>query len=126
MRPVGLKLVILDEVDPGLDQLGHRMLRGRRAGAEVVAQPRLGRHPEGLRGVGHEPSPIGRSGIDFWGSSHVLGPQGEFLAEASVDAPQVLMAEVDLRRSEDVRRIWPFLRDRRIDSYAAITKRMDD
>ena len=76
--------------------------------------------------VGHEPSPIGRSGIDFWGSSHVLGPQGEFLAEAAIDAPELLMAEVDLRRSEDVRRIWPFLRDRRIDAYGDLLKRYRD
>ncbi|HEY4583860.1 MAG TPA: carbon-nitrogen hydrolase [Lysobacter sp.] len=76
--------------------------------------------------VGHEPSPVGRSGIDFWGSSHVLGPQGEFLAEASTDSAQVLMAEVDLRRSEDVRRIWPFLRDRRIDAYGDLLKRYRD
>ena len=76
--------------------------------------------------VGHEPSPIGRSGIDFWGSSHALGPQGEFLAEASTDKPQVLMADVDLRRSEDVRRIWPFLRDRRIDAYGDLLKRYRD
>ena len=76
--------------------------------------------------VGHEPSPVGRSGIDFWGSTHVLGPQGEFLAEASTDSAQVLMAEVDLRRSEDVRRIWPFLRDRRIDAYGDLLKRYRD
>jgi N-carbamoylputrescine amidase len=76
--------------------------------------------------TGHEASPVGRSGIDFWGSSHVLGPQGEFLAEAPVDAPQVLMAEVDLGRSEHVRRIWPFLRDRRIDAYGDLLKRYRD
>lgn len=76
--------------------------------------------------IGHEPSPIGRAGIDFWGSSHVLGPQGEFLAEASTDRPEVLMADVDLRRSEDVRRIWPFLRDRRIDAYGDLLKRYRD
>ena len=76
--------------------------------------------------VGHEASPMGASGIDFWGSSHVLGPQGEFLAEASIDAPELLMAEVDLRRSEDVRRIWPFLRDRRIDAYGDLLKRYRD
>ena len=76
--------------------------------------------------IGHEPSPVGRSGIDFWGSSHVLGPQGEFLAEASTDRAEVLMAEVDLRRSEDVRRIWPFLRDRRIDAYGDLLKRYRD
>ena len=76
--------------------------------------------------VGHEPSPVGRSGIDFWGSSHVPGPQGEFLAEASTDAPELLLAEVDLQRSEHVRRIWPFLRDRRIDAYGDLVKRYRD
>ena len=76
--------------------------------------------------VGHEPSPIGASGIRFWGSSHVLGPQGEFLAEAGNDAPEVLVTDVDLARSEDVRRIWPFLRDRRIDAYGDLLKRYRD
>jgi len=76
--------------------------------------------------VGHEPSPLGASGIRFWGSSHVLGPQGEFLAEAGTDAPEVLMARVDLARSEHVRRIWPFLRDRRIDAYQDLLRRYRD
>jgi N-carbamoylputrescine amidase len=76
--------------------------------------------------VGHEPSPVGRAGIDFWGSSHVLGPQGEFLAEAGREAPEVLVADVDLARSEQVRRIWPFLRDRRIDAYGDLLKRYRD
>jgi N-carbamoylputrescine amidase len=76
--------------------------------------------------VGHEPSPLGASGIRFWGSSHVLGPQGEFLAEAPTDAATVLLAEVDLQRSEHVRRIWPFLRDRRIDAYGDLLKRYRD
>lgn len=75
--------------------------------------------------VGHEPSPLGASGIDFWGNSHVLGPQGEFIAEAGGD-PTVLMAEVDMARSEHVRRIWPFLRDRRIDAYGDLTRRYRD
>lgn len=75
--------------------------------------------------VGHEPSPLGTSGVDFWGQSHVLGPQGEFLARADTE-PTVLMAEIDLQRSEQVRRIWPFLRDRRIDAYADLTKRYRD
>lgn len=81
--------------------------------------------------VGHEPSPIasegpvGASGIDFWGNSHVLGPQGEFLAEAG-GAPTILGCEVDLGRSEQVRRIWPFLRDRRIDAYGDLLKRYID
>lgn len=78
--------------------------------------------------VGHEPSPLaadrvaGASGIDFWGNSHVLGPQGEFVAEAGT-GPTLLLAEVDLGRSEQVRRIWPFLRDRRIDAYDGLLKR---
>src|ERR1051325_2236925 len=76
--------------------------------------------------VGHEASPLGTSGIQFWGSSHVLGPQGEFLAEAKTDAPEILMAEVDMERSEHVRRIWPFLRDRRIDAYGDLLKRYRD
>jgi N-carbamoylputrescine amidase len=76
--------------------------------------------------VGHEPSPVGGRGIDFWGSSHVLGPQGEFLAEASSDAAELLVADVDLARSEDVRRIWPFLRDRRVDAYGDLLKRFRD
>jgi N-carbamoylputrescine amidase len=76
--------------------------------------------------VGHEPSPLGASGIQFWGSSHVLGPQGEYLAEAGIDAPELLIADVDLQRSEHVRRIWPFLRDRRIDAYGDLLKRYRD
>jgi N-carbamoylputrescine amidase len=75
--------------------------------------------------VGHEPSPIGASGIRFWGHSHVLGPQGELIACAG-EAPQLLLTEVDLARSEHVRRIWPFLRDRRIDAYADLSKRYRD
>jgi N-carbamoylputrescine amidase len=76
--------------------------------------------------TGHEPSPLGTSGIRFWGSSHVLGPQGEFLAEAGTNAPEVLIANVDLARSEQVRRIWPFLRDRRIDAYQDLLRRYRD
>ena len=75
--------------------------------------------------VGHEPSPLGASGIQFWGNSHVLGPQGEFITEAGGDA-EILSAEIDLARSEHVRRIWPFLRDRRIDAYGDLLKRYID
>ncbi|MBU6421747.1 MAG: carbon-nitrogen hydrolase, partial [Gammaproteobacteria bacterium] len=65
--------------------------------------------------VGTEPDPSGKtSGIRFWGSSFIAGPQGEILAQAGTDKPQVLTAEIDLGRSEAVRRIWPYLRDRRI------------
>jgi N-carbamoylputrescine amidase len=76
--------------------------------------------------VGSEAAPDGGRGIAFWGSSFVVGPQGEFLAQASTDRPELLIAEVDLARSENVRRIWPFLRDRRIDAYADLTKRYRD
>ena len=76
--------------------------------------------------IGHEASPLGTSGIQFWGSSHVLGPQGEFLAEANQKDPEILMCEVDMERSEHVRRIWPFLRDRRIDAYGDLLKRYRD
>jgi N-carbamoylputrescine amidase len=75
--------------------------------------------------VGHEQSPLDAAGIDFWGNSHVLGPQGEFIAEAGRE-PTVLVCEVDLGRSEHVRRIWPFLRDRRIDAYGDLLKRYRD
>lgn len=81
--------------------------------------------------VGHEQSPTasdGRTdatGIDFWGNSHVLGPQGEFIAEAGGE-PTVLVCDIDLGRSEQVRRIWPFLRDRRIDAYGDLLRRYRD
>ncbi|MFN3701960.1 carbon-nitrogen hydrolase [Thermomonas sp.] len=75
--------------------------------------------------VGHEPSTLGAAGIDFWGNSIVLGPQGERLAEAGT-TPTLLLAEVDMQRSEQVRRIWPFLRDRRIDAYGDLVKRYRD
>jgi N-carbamoylputrescine amidase len=74
--------------------------------------------------VGLEPDPSGRSpGIQFWGASFIVGPQGEFLAQASTDRPEVLVAEVSRKHSEDVRRIWPFFRDRRIDAYQDLLKR---
>ncbi|HEU5338902.1 MAG TPA: carbon-nitrogen hydrolase [Sulfuricaulis sp.] len=74
--------------------------------------------------VGLEPDPSGRTpGIQFWGSSFIAGPQGEFLAQAPADKPDVLMAEFSRKHSEDVRRIWPFFRDRRIDAYQDLLKR---
>ena len=76
--------------------------------------------------TGHEPDPSGRTdGIRFWGSSFVAGPQGEILAEAA-DDPAVLVAELDLGRSEEVRRIWPYLRDRRVDAYGDLARRWRD
>src|SRR5262249_3826326 len=65
-------------------------------------------------------------GIEFWGSSFVADPQGVVVAEASEDREEVLLAEIDPARIEDVRRNWPFLRDRRIDAYSGITRRFLD
>ncbi|WP_448505833.1 carbon-nitrogen hydrolase [Immundisolibacter sp.] len=65
-------------------------------------------------------------GARFWGSSFIAGPQGEILAQAPSDAPAVIGAELDLARGEQVRRIWPFLRDRRIDAYQDLTQRVRD
>ncbi len=77
--------------------------------------------------VGFEPDPSGQTkGSQFWGSSFVCGPQGEFIAQATPDKAEVLVADVDLARSENVRRWWPFLRDRRIDSYGDLVKRFRD
>lgn len=77
--------------------------------------------------TGKEPDPSGAGpGIQFWGSSFIAGPQGEILAEAPADAPAVLVADVDLARSENVRRIWPFFRDRRIDAYEDLIRRYGD
>ena len=72
--------------------------------------------------VGHEKA--GDSpGIEFWGSSFIADPQGVVIAEASTDREEILIAEVDLRHLEDIRRNWPFLRDRRIDAYQGIDRR---
>lgn len=77
--------------------------------------------------VGFEADPdgVGRGSL-FWGSSFVAGPQGEFLAQAGTDQAEVLLARVDLKRSEAVRRIWPFLRDRRIEAYGDLLRRYRD
>ena len=77
--------------------------------------------------VGYEPDPSGQTaGIQFWGTSFVAGPQGEIVYEASTDEEESIVVEMDMDRSEQVRRWWPFLRDRRIDSYGDITKRFID
>jgi N-carbamoylputrescine amidase len=94
-------------------QRGHAVANG----IPVIAVNRVGfersaQHPE--------------TGIQFWGSSFVAGPQGEFLAEASRDNEEILEVEIDCARSERVRRIWPFLRDRRIDEYGDLLKRYRD
>ena len=82
-------------------------------------------HAQGYR-VGFEPDPSGHGrGIQFWGASFAAGPQGELLAMAE-ERPTVLMADVDLARGEAVRRIWPYLRDRRIDAYQPLLLRYRD
>lgn len=77
--------------------------------------------------VGHEPDPSGHTaGIQFWGNSFACGPQGELLAELPTDDEAIRIVDIDLKRSEHVRRWWPFLRDRRIDAFAPLTKRYLD
>ncbi len=77
--------------------------------------------------VGHETDPSGQTnGIQFWGSSFVAGPQGELLYEAPTDQETTSLVSIDMQRSEQVRRWWPFLRDRRIEEYQDITKRFID
>ena len=77
--------------------------------------------------VGHEPDPSGQTnGIQFWGSSFVAGPQGELLYRAPKDKEENAVIEVDMHRSEQVRRWWPFLRDRRIDAFEGLTHRFLD
>ena len=77
--------------------------------------------------VGHEVDPSGQTnGIQFWGFSFVAGPQGELLYQAPSDSEVEVVVEIDMNRSEQVRRWWPFLRDRRIENYSGITKRFLD
>ncbi|MDO4703260.1 carbon-nitrogen hydrolase [Tannerella sp.] len=77
--------------------------------------------------TGHEPDPSGQTnGIRFWGNSFVCGPQGELLRELPNDSEATCVVEVDLKRSEQVRRWWPFLRDRRIEEFNLLTRRYID
>ena len=77
--------------------------------------------------TGFEPDPSGTTGgIRFWGSSFVAGQQGEIIAQASADSEDVLVVDIDLARTEAVRRMWPFFRDRRIDAFGDLTKRAID
>ena len=76
--------------------------------------------------TGFEKAPDSDAGIAFWGNSFIAGPQGEFLAQASSDQQEILVQDVDLARGEKVRRIWPYLRDRRIDAYDDLLKRFRD
>jgi N-carbamoylputrescine amidase len=94
-------------------QRGHAVANG----LPLLACNRTGYEPD-VAGVGN--------GIQFWGTSFVAGPQGEFLAQAGTDRRELLVVDVDMARSEHVRRIWPFLRDRRIDAYGDLLKRFRD
>jgi len=77
--------------------------------------------------TGHENDPANNTtGIDFWGSSFVCGPQGEILAIAGTDQPAVLVTELNLAQNEKIRQLWPYLRDRRIDAYDGLTLRTRD
>ncbi len=86
-----------------------------------------GLHVISVNRVGYEPDPSNQTnGIQFWGSSFVAGPQGEILWRGSDGKEENQLVEIDMKRSEDVRRIWPFFRDRRIDAFSEITKRFID
>jgi len=77
--------------------------------------------------VGHENDPSRQtSGINFWGSSFIAGPQGEILVQCSTDITETAAVKIDLDRNEQIRQLWPYLRDRRIDAYSDITKRYSD
>lgn len=73
--------------------------------------------------VGFEASPANEAGIQFWGNSFIAGPQGELITQADSESEVALMADIDMDRTEAVRRIWPYLRDRRIDAYDDLSKR---
>lgn len=86
-----------------------------------------GLHVIAVNRTGHEDDPSGQTaGIDFWGSSFVAGPQGEIITRAEIDKEQNIVVEIDMERSENVRRWWPFLRDRRIEEFGPLTKRFRD
>ena len=86
-----------------------------------------GLHVITVNRVGHETDPSGQTrGIQFWGSSFVAGPQGELIYRAPIDSEDLQVINIDMERSEQVRRWWPFLRDRRIEAYDPILKRFID
>ena len=94
-------------------QRGHAIANG----LPVISVNRIGKEADN-HGV--------LNGIRIWGNSFVAGPQGEILARASHDQEEIIIVDVDLERGEHVRRIWPFLRDRRIETYGDLTKRFID
>lgn len=105
--------------------------KNRQLGAWVTSQRghavANGLHVISVNRTGYEPDPSGQTnGITFWGNSFVAGPQGEILWQAGNDKEEVQIVDIDLKRSEQVRRWWPFFRDRRIDAFGDITKRFID
>jgi N-carbamoylputrescine amidase len=100
-------------------QRGHAVANG----LPVIAVNRVGFEPTADSGNSGN---SGDSGILFWGTSFVAGPQGELIYEASTDEEESIIVEIDMDHSEQVRRWWPFLRDRRIDDYQDILKRYID
>lgn len=103
----------------------------RQQGAWVISQRghavANGLHVVSVNRTGYEPDPSGQTnGITFWGNSFVAGPQGEILWQACSDKEEIQVVEIDMKRSEQVRRWWPFFRDRRIDAFGDITKRFID
>ena len=94
-------------------QRGHAVANG----LPVVTVNRVGLEPDHSQQT---------NGIQFWGTSFVAGPQGELLFEAPKDQEVAIIVDVDMQRSEQVRRWWPFLRDRRIENYGDITRRFID
>lgn len=105
--------------------------KDRQRGAWIISQRghavANGLHVVSVNRTGYEPDPSGQTnGITFWGSSFVAGPQGEIIWQASTDKNEVQVVEIDIARSEQVRRGWPFFRDRRIDAFDDITKRFID
>lgn len=105
--------------------------KARQLGAWIISQRghavANGLHVISVNRTGYEPDPSGQTnGITFWGNSFVAGPQGEILRQASNDKEEIQVVEIDMKRSEQVRRWWPFFRDRRIDAFGDITKRFID
>lgn len=105
--------------------------KSRQLGAWVISQRghavANGLHVVSVNRTGYEPDPSGQTnGITFWGNSFVAGPQGEILWQTSSEREEVQIVEIDMKRSEQVRRWWPFFRDRRIDAFGDITKRFID
>jgi len=113
-----------DKREPEDDQVRQRdaWITIQRSHAIANALPTLICNRTGFEASPEDPT----IGIDFWGSSFICGPQGEILAQASTNEPCLLTTELDMTQTESVRRMWPFLRDRRIDAYADLGRRFRD